>query len=270
MKKLLIILIFVPLVSLGQTYSRYYGTVDVNANVNINKNVDVSGNVNVNKTITTIDYGALRLANAQREKIRLQKQIYNDEKKKSEAIEIALDPSKAIYYGEKRYWRKFSWTSLHPSLFNSNVWKFKNFSDNDVVTKIELSPIKSKFKWGPKNQKLEAYIKSAIDTLEVGKTNEIFTEYFNYYKNPKGFIHKIDLNKANVYGTDGFKLTIIYEDDYEYIIEDRYYRKYRNRINSASVKFSGDKDEITFEDLEGRRYYFKKLINQLISTASAY
>jgi type I restriction enzyme M protein len=41
-------------------------------------------------------------------------------------------------------------------------------------------------------------------------------------------------------------------------------------VNYATVKFSGDKDEITFEDLEGRRYYFRKLINQLISTASAY
>ena len=259
MKKLLLILLFVPLVSFGQTYSNYYGILDVNVNAN------------VNKTITSIDYGALRLANAQREKIRLQKQIYNDEKKKSEAIEIALDPSKAIYYGKKRNWKKFWWTEPHPSLFNTKgVWEFKNFSGNDVVTKIEVSPIKSKYKWGTKNQTLEAYIKSAIDTLEVGKTNEIFTQYFNYYKNPKGFIHKIDLNKANVYGTDGFKLTIIYEDDYEYIIEDRYYRKYRKRINSATVKFSGDKDEVTFEELEGRRYYFRKLINQLISTASLY
>tara|TARA_B110000046_G_C12882691_1_gene350852 strand:- start:80 stop:526 length:447 start_codon:yes stop_codon:yes gene_type:complete len=146
------------------------------------------------------------------------------------------------------------------------VREFKNFSGNDVVTKIEVSPIKSKFKWGTKNQTLEAYIKSAIDTLAVGNTNEIFTQYFNYYKNPKGFIHKIDLNKANVYGIDGFKLTIIYE----YIIEDRYYRKYRKRINFATVKFSGDKDEVTFEEPEGRRYYFRKLINQLISTASLY
>ena len=269
MKKIFQTLLFIPIISLGQTYSRYYGTVDVNANVNINKNVDVSGNVNVNKTITTIDYGALRLANAEREKIRLQKQIYDDEKKKSEAIEIALDPSKAIYYGEKTNFRKFWWTIPHPSLFNKvNPFDFENYSDNGVVTKIELNSNKIKGIAG--NQNLEAFIKSAIDKLEVGKTNEIFNEYFGYYKNPKGFIHKIDLNKANVYGSDGFKLTIIYEDDYEYIIEDRYYRKYRNKANLAKVKFSGDKDEITFEDLEGRRYYFKKLINQLISTVSAY
>ena len=62
MKKL-ILLLFVPLVSYGQ-YSSYYGAYDVNADVNINAdvnvNADVSINKNVNKTITTIDYGALR------------------------------------------------------------------------------------------------------------------------------------------------------------------------------------------------------------------
>ena len=99
-----------------------------------------------------------------------------------------------------------------------------------VISAIKLKSV-------AKNQNLEVYIKSAIDALEVAKTNEIFNKYFDYYKNPTGFIHKIDLNKANVYGADGFKITIIYEDDYEYIIEDRYYRKYRNKVNLATVKF---------------------------------
>ena len=58
-----ILLFFTSLVSFGQ-YSNYYSKVDANiklkSNININKNVNVSGNVN--KTVTTIDYGALRLA----------------------------------------------------------------------------------------------------------------------------------------------------------------------------------------------------------------
>ena len=107
MNKLHLILLFVPLISLGQVYSNYYGTLDVNANVNqninanvnINKNVDVSGNVNVNKTITTIDYEALRLANAQREKNRLESIKYNDSRSRIIAFEIANDPSKAVDYG---------------------------------------------------------------------------------------------------------------------------------------------------------------------------
>ena len=54
---------------LGQNYSTFYGTYDVNANINVNKNVNVSGTVNqnINKTVTTIDYGALAAANAQKE-----------------------------------------------------------------------------------------------------------------------------------------------------------------------------------------------------------
>ena len=61
MKKL-ILLLFFPLISFGQ-YSSYYGAYDVNVNA------DVNINKNVNKTIATIDYGALSLANAQMEKI---------------------------------------------------------------------------------------------------------------------------------------------------------------------------------------------------------
>ena len=45
------------------------------------------------------------------------------------------------------------------------------------------------------------------------------------------------------------------------------YAVYNGIVFQADVKYSGDKDEISFEDLEGRRYYFKSLCNQIISTA---
>jgi len=62
MKKLIyIFILLISFSSFGQ-YSNYYGTYDINANVNVNVSVNVTGNVN--KTITTIDYGALRQANA--------------------------------------------------------------------------------------------------------------------------------------------------------------------------------------------------------------
>lgn len=36
------------------------------------------------------------------------------------------------------------------------------------------------------------------------------------------------------------------------------------------VRYSGDKDDVAFEQLEGRRYYLKRLINKTISTINYY
>jgi len=118
-KKIVFIFLCLPIISLGQ-YSNYY-SINKNIDANINKNVNVSGTVNKNvnvsgtvrNTITTIDYGALANANAQREANRLtQKKIaieqaqYRDAKERNEAIlyanraiEIADDPMKAHTYG---------------------------------------------------------------------------------------------------------------------------------------------------------------------------
>ena len=35
----------------------------------------------------------------------------------------------------------------------------------------------------------------------------------------------------------------------------------------VKVRYHGDKDDVTFEQLEGRRYYLKELIEKIISTA---
>ena len=63
MKKLIILLLFIPLVSFGQEYSNYYGTYDVNANVNVNANINKNVNVtgNVTKTVTTIENNSVQL-----------------------------------------------------------------------------------------------------------------------------------------------------------------------------------------------------------------
>ena len=54
----------------GIMYSQYSGYYNVNSNIKVNANVNhnVSGNIYEHKTITTIDYGALQLANSQKEK----------------------------------------------------------------------------------------------------------------------------------------------------------------------------------------------------------
>ena len=85
------------------------------------------------------------------------------------------------------------------------------------------------------------------------------------------FVHKKDINRATVYGVKGFKGTIIWEDDYQYTITDNYSsRKFEGNsiMYSVKVRTYGDKDEVTFEQLEGRRYYLRRLIEKVISTAT--
>ena len=292
MKKLILVLLFIPLVSFGQ-YSSYYGTLNVNqkinANVNINKNVNVSGNIN--KTVTTIDYGALRLANAQKEKNRLESLMYSDEKQKNQAIEIAMNPLKAFDYGRDNNWvmdKKlaksygFSKGTIYyhkvpnKALFVSTGggYNYRNESEDGVITEIELNDVsymfgstayleanKKKRKeifdyWQPFLGKTEKFVKEEIKKLEVGKVRE-----------DGNFSHKIDINKAKVLGREGFVFSWFYENDYEYVIKDNYRLIIANGvIASVGVRYRGDKDEIDFEMLEGRRAYFKRLCNQIIAT----
>ena len=164
MKKLFSFLLLLPLVSFGQ-YSDYYGIYNVNANVNqninanvnVNKNVDVSGNVNVNKTVTSIDYGALRMANAQREKNRLEQQIYANEEQKRMTLEIASNPLKAFDYGTDNNWvmDKDNAESIgfkkgtiyyhkipNNSLFVKTVgYNYRNESEDGVLTEIEMGTV---------------------------------------------------------------------------------------------------------------------------------
>ena len=162
MKKLPILFLLIPIVSFGQ-YSDYYGTLNVNAkvdqniNANVNINKNVSGNVNVNKTVTSIDYGALRMANAQREKNRLEQQIYANEEQKRMALEIASNPLKAFDYGTDNNWvmdkdnaesigfkKGTIWYHKIPnnSLFvNTNGYNYRNESEDGVLTEIEMGTV---------------------------------------------------------------------------------------------------------------------------------
>ena len=102
---LLISLLFFANISFSQ-YSNYY-TVDQNINANINENINVTG------FVSSIDYGALAQANAQREanrienqRVQIQIQKAQDERNKelaliesNKATEIAFDPVKAYTYG---------------------------------------------------------------------------------------------------------------------------------------------------------------------------
>ena len=70
-----------------------------------------------------------------------------------------------------------------------------------------------------------------------------------------------------VFGINGCKGSLIYEDDFEYVISDNYYALFNGILYSAKVRTKGDKQEVTFEQLEGRRFYLRRLMEQIISTA---
>ena len=92
----------------GLAYSQYSNYYNVNSNSNINANVNVNANINHNvsgvvyqqstQTIKTIDYGALALANAQKEQNQIEQQKIVDENQKRILAEIIADPLKAYDY----------------------------------------------------------------------------------------------------------------------------------------------------------------------------
>ncbi len=277
MRKFLLLTLLIAYSTVNAQYSGYY-TVNQNVNANINENINVSGNVNVNKNISTIDYGKLALANAQNEKTRLENLKYADNKQRQISLEIASNPTKAFDYGfqntfeikgkdAKPYgFRKFkmSYRIPHNSLFvSAGAGRFENVSSDDITTEILIS--------APSYNK----DKVEVDVEKMGKMENVKVGELNENMGPNGkdaiFVHKKDLNRATVYGIKGFKSTLIWEDDYQYTITDNFTSYDPNKGNGVmyfvKVRTYGDKDEVTFEELEGRRYYLRKLIEKVVSTA---
>ena len=267
-------------------YSNYY-------KVDVNKNVNFSGNVQ--KTISTIDYGALRIANALQEKNRLELLTYKNDLLKEQSIEIAQDPQKAFEYGINNNWivpskiakeqfglKGFTWYHKipHQSLFSriGGEYKYRNESENGVVTEIEIgsffNPLnKEQYKNLSVEEKknLDNFNKYAGNTEKYIKELEIQNIKIQELQ-PEGefkgkFVHKIDLIKANVWGEDGFMWSVFFEDDYEFVIKDNFTAILPNGVILYSgVRYKGNKSKIDFEKLEGRREYFRRLVNQIFAT----
>ena len=296
MKQILTTLALVIATSMvGQNYSTFYGTYDVNANINVNKNVNVTGTVNqnINKTVTTIDYGALAAANAQKEANRLNSMMFADEREARIAEAIAVDPFAAFTYANKRtiksnrrdskkmnrgftdrsYWE---FRIPHPLLFSgtSQFGIYRNTSESGVLTEIGLSDVYNRQElirlshgkelsdslYDP-----EFLLKNHLLHYPVGQ----ISPYFKRVNKENIFTHKTELQRANVYGYPGYKATVIVEDDYIYAIIVQYIsRNHLDKINyNCTVRYSISKTDGTFEDLEGRRHYFNRLCEEIIATA---
>lgn len=268
-------------ISNGQSFSTFYGTY------NVNQNVQVDQNVKTVSTIHTIDYGELAKANAIAESNRLKRQEYYDNRAKQISIDIAKNPINAYTYGNPRlYITLKSWAKnrgltpkygvfyVAPSeaLFTSYKYNaFRNTSSSGIVTEFSIElPFD-----------LPVYAKEKVLNLY---SEEELKWYRSWSKNPRsaalneqlekggnyswGFLHETDLYTAKVYGKEGFRGTLKYEDEFHIYIEDTYVADlfpYGGVLVRATYK--GDKRKNTFEELEGRRYYLSPLIEKTIANA---
>ena len=271
---------------LGQNYSTFYGTYDVNANINVNKNVNVSGTVNqnINKTVTTIDYGALAAANAQKEANRLNSMMFADEREARIAEAIAVDPFAAFTYG-KDFYEKYSRSKSlkmnrgfknkiywyhripHSLLFNYvQFGSLRNMSESGVLCEIHLEGVRSVQNW--REQKGFTALPDSLLNPRALAEEQVALTPVGEVKNDN-FYHKVTIGRATVYSHSGYRVTNIFEGKYQYVIEDYYYSRNTNKsINyMCLIKYSIDKDRGSFEELEGRRHYLRRVSEEIIATA---
>lgn len=241
-------------------YSNYY---------NVNKNIGVSGNLNIN----TIDYGQLALANAQREKNNLENQRYVDQREREIYLAIAENPLLAYDYGiiinepKVRNVPGFSKLSLYMVLPNKSLFVragediMQNVSTDGITTEIDMPWFS--YKGGRTIEDIEKESKMA--DVNIGTINKI------KWNDKKIFVHKKDISRATVWSNKGFVSTLIWEDDYQFAITDSYESISTDGVNfNVKVSYYGNNKQVTFEQIEGRRYYLKGLIEKVIATARIY
>lgn len=265
-------------------YSQYY-----NSALTANVNVAVTGSSFEYKTITTIDYGALQLANAQKEQNRLELQKFTDERQRIISLEIAENPVKAFDYGQwltlstkDKAWSKtkenradLKKLTQHIGFSNFKIeyvvpyilftqldgYNLQNVSEDgvttDIIIRLPFYNIES----------VDYDIEKNFEQIPIGKEVDYPDDQG---KIRKVMVHKKDLNRTTVFGNKGFRTTMVLEDKYEKYITDNY-EFYGNTIGNGfilavKVTYYGNHNDVDFEKLEGRRYYLKPLIDKIIST----
>lgn len=71
-----------------------------------------------------------------------------------------------------------------------------------------------------------------------------------------------------MFGSEAYIGTIYYENDYDRVIKDNYYCSNNCLVSIMGDRFTGSEDEVTFEDLEARRLYPRRLIEECFSRVS--
>ena len=268
------ILIAIPLYGIAQGIIDIRTNEKVNINKSIHENIHVGGSIYENKTITTIDYGALATANAEMQRLQFERQQYADAKEKQKALEMAQNPSKAYDYGhfltmnadkkvaESYGFKRFSYRYCIPHkdfFYEAGEDILENISPDGIKTEIII--------YAPR---YNVYLQDLIvkPDLSFIKENSI-----NDGMGPDGgsiYVYAKSLAKAVVFGYEGYKTTIKWEDEYQFCITDNYSSvfNYANGISFfIKVRYYGTKEETSFEALEGRRFYLRPLIEKVISTA---
>lgn len=287
MKKIIYLFFCFPIIASAQ-YSNYYeisSKSKINANVTVNANINK--NVNVTGTVSTIDYGALAIANAKREANRILSQQYANQRAKDEAIAIANDPSKAYDYGidnahkfDRKSKKLLGWDRkmkyMYHKIPNSSLfvkagggYTYENTSLDGVKTEIIIYGVITLKKWRETQPNFNGNFEEIYEykDFKVGEINDLGN-------GSKSMLHKKDIKRANIGGNSGFRGALIWEDKYEKCITDNYgsfeLKNKETYIYGAKVRYKGDVDEVSFEQLEGRRYYFKALIDKMLSTIKVY
>lgn len=271
------IISFFFVVNINAQYSNFY-RIEANTNTTLNANVNI--NSNINKTVTSIDYGALANAYATRERNRLEAMQYQNAQLKNQAIEIANDPFNAFKYSEIVRDFKFDKNSIykelqikkgkmnlrvmHPTLFTpitgTEGWlTYENRSSDGINTEVIFWAPTGNLLYGfNSNQDIEKALK--YEDLDEGQ------EYGEPTFSRKSYLHKKEIGLATVWGKKGFKGTLIYENEYEKCITDNYFAFYDGVVYGVKARYKGNSKDISFEQLEGRRYYFSRLIEQYVAT----
>lgn len=247
---------------------------NVNVNNNINQNIHVGGAIYENKTVTTIDYGALAETNANMQRLQFERQKYADEQQRQMAYEMAANPVKAYDYGHDLHmyadkkvansygFKKLSYVYRIPHedfFYEAGNKRLENISSNGVKTEILIyTPVYNVY-----NVNLVG--KPDLSVIKEDTINENLSA-----DGTPVYVYKKALTKSTVFGMEGYKLTLVGEDEYQYCITDNYISiyEYENGIRFlVKVRTYGNKEEVTFEQLEGRRYYLRPLIEKIIATA---
>tara|TARA_B100001059_G_C17780903_1_gene554105 strand:+ start:151 stop:1017 length:867 start_codon:yes stop_codon:yes gene_type:complete len=278
----LILFIILSSVTLNAQYSNYYS---------VNKNVRVSGNINIssneNKTIRTIDYAALARANALVEKNRLERMKFIDEQSEKKEYEIAEDPSKAYDYGKWVYYKYSRKERKDRGLKKYNQIKdrivtnnqlidlsngiFNNLSKNFITSEFINFGIFNALTYFPDYRNvsdLESFVILNMNIPEGGKLIKADDWRSEVWDGDEVYVHKTEISRTKVRGHNGFKGSIFYETKYEKGILEYYASISDGVLSLFKANFKGDSNEVSFEDIEGRRFYFRTLAQKAIANSS--